>query len=409
MRPSKEKSELLDFLSMLAPAKIMPAPRPGLDTEWSLLLAVCSAFARPNNLDRVHAGLASPINWASLLDLAEQHGVTPLLCQILLSIENEVPAEPMRSLKQSYQTNIRKSLILASELIRVLDCIDNLGFQVMPYKGLALAETVYGNIVLRQTGDIDLLIRPQDFLRIKNAVRELGYIPHMPLSEAEEQAYLFSGYECAFDSSAGRNLLELQWALQPRFYAVDMDMDALFRRAVPATVAGRNVKTFSNEDTLVVLTLHAAKHVWGRLIWLCDIAQIVSLPSLNWEQIVDRAKELGIVRILSITFQLTSALLGVLPPPSISSKLMHDSVSVALAHDIRTRIVSRNSLTPESLAYFRLMMRLRERRVDRLKFLQRLALTPGPNEWKAVRLPESLFPLYRLVRLSRLAARLVRT
>jgi hypothetical protein len=54
------------------------------------------------------------------------------------------------------------------------------------------------------------------------------------------------------------------------------------------------------------------------------------------------------------------------------------------------------------------MMRLRERKADRLKFLQRLALTPGPNEWSAVRLPAPLFPLYRVVRLSRLAARLVR-
>ena len=33
--------------------------------------------------------------------------------------------------------------------------------------------------------------------------------------------------------------------------------------------------------------------------------------------------------------------------------------------------------------------------------------TPGPGEWAAVRLPRPLFPLYRLVRLSRLAARLV--
>jgi hypothetical protein len=393
---------------MSAPAQIMPAPSPPLDTEWSLLLAACSAVVRLKNLETVHSRLAGPINWASLLDLAQQHGVAPLLCEVLSSIENEVPAEPMRSLKQSYQTNIRKSLILAAELIRVLDRIEALGLEVMPYKGLTLAETMYGNMALRQTGDIDLLIRSQDFPQIKNVVRELGYTPHMPLSQTEERAYLTSGYECAFDCSAGRNLLELQWALQPRFYAVDIEMDALFRRAVPATVAGRKVKTLSNEDMLVVLAVHAAKHMWGRLIWLCDIAQIISLPNLNWDWIVDQAKELGIARILSITLQLTAALLGVAPPPAVESKLLDDPVSLALADEIRTGIASRNSLHPESLAYFRLMMRLRERKGDRLKFLQRLSLTPGPNEWKAVRLPAPLFPLYRLVRLSRLAARLVR-
>ena len=393
---------------MSAPAEFRLAPSPALETEWSLLLAACTAFARPKNLDSVHSRLSGPINWSSLLDLAEQHGVAPLLCEVLSPIENKIPAEPMRLLKQRYQTNIRKSLILAGELIRILDGIDMIGVEAMPYKGLALAETMYGNIALRQTGDIDLLIRPHDFLKIKNAVGELGYTPHMPLSDAEERAYLLSGYECVFDSSAGRNVLELQWALQPRFYAVDIDMDALFRRALPATVAGRKVKTLSNEDMLVVLALHAAKHEWGRLIWLCDIAQIVNLPLLDWDWIVDQAKELGIVRILSITLQLTSALLGVPGPPAVRSKLLNDPVSLALADEIRTRMVSRNPLNPESLAYFRLMMRLRERKADRVKFLQRLALTPGPGEWKAVRLPAPLFPLYRLVRLSRLAARLVR-
>jgi len=196
--------------------------------------------------------------------------------------------------------------------------------------------------------------------------------------------------------------------LQPRFYAVDLDMDALFRRAVRVSVAGRTVKTLSNEDVLVVLTLHAAKHVWGRLIWLCDIAQILRLPNLNWEWIAERATELGVARILYITLRLTNVLLGAPLLPSVSSKLLDDPVSVALADEIRRQIVSRRSLNPESLAYFRLMMRLRERKADRLRFLQRLALTPGPNEWKVVRLPQPLFPLYRLVRLSRLAARLVR-
>jgi hypothetical protein len=393
---------------MFARSQIMLGRSPTLDAEWSVLLAACSSFTHSKNLDKVHSGLAGTMNWASLLALAQQHGVAPLLCEVLSPIENELPAEPMRLLKQRFQTNIRKSLILAGELIRILDRIDAIGVEVMPYKGLTLAETMYGNMALRQTGDIDLLIRPQDFPKTKNAVRELGYTPHMPLSETEERAYMISGYECAFDSSAGRNVLELQWALQPRFYAVDIDMDALFHRAAPSTVAGRKVKTLSNEDLLLVLAVHAAKHMWGRLIWLCDIAQIASLPNLNWDWIVDQAKDLGIVRILYITLRLTSTLLGLAPPHEVESQLREDPASVVLAGEIRTRIAGGNSLNPESLAYFRLMMRLRERKADRLKFLQLLALTPGPNEWKTVRLPAPLFPLYRLVRLSRLAARLVR-
>ena len=143
----------------------------------------------------------------------------------------------------AYQINLHKALLLSRELIRIVDHLGELGLEVMPYKGLALAELLYGDIALRQAGDLDLLIRPADWPRIRDAVRELGYTPHLALSHAEERAYLKSGYECAFDSAAGPNLLEVQWAIQPRFYAVDFEMDGLFQRSTIVKVAGHPMKT----------------------------------------------------------------------------------------------------------------------------------------------------------------------
>jgi hypothetical protein len=290
-----------------------------------------------------------------------------------------------------------------------VDCLSALGIEVLPYKGVALAELAYGDIALRHAGDIDLLIRPQDFPRIRETVRELGYTPHLTFLEAEERAYLKSGYECAFDGAAGPNLLEVQWAIQPSFYAVDFDMDALFQRAVKITVAGHSMKTLSSEDLLLVLSAHATKHVWGRLIWLCDIARIMALPALDWSWIASQAKALGIVRILRVTMLLANRLLGSTIPPAAQASVPEDSGALVLVDEIQTHIVDEAAFNVESLAYFRLMMHLRERPLDRLRFLQRLALTPGPSEWQAVRLPAPLFPLYRLVRLSRLAARFLRS
>ena len=299
----------------------------------------------------------------------------------------------MSALKQLYQTNLHKALLLSRELIRIVDRLSALGIEVMPYKGLALAEVAYGDIALRQSGDIDLLIHPQDLPRIRDAVRELGYTPHLAFSEAEERAYLKSGYEFAFDGAAGPNLLEVQWAIQPRFYAIDFDMPGLFQRAATVSVAGHSAKTLSSEDLFLVLSAHAAKHVWGRLVWLCDIARIMSLPSVDWRRIGSQARTLGIVRILRVTMLLANQLLGVTIPPAAQANLPEDSAALSLAEEIQPHIASESLYNVESLAYFRLMMRLRERPGDRLRFLQRLVFTPGPSEWQAVRLPAPLFPL----------------
>jgi hypothetical protein len=390
----------------------MPVSNASLESEWALLRAACSSISSLRDSTQEQSlrnSLQRPVNWESLLQLAEQHGVAPILCQALSSRSGNVPPESLVLVKQRYETNLHRSLILARELIRILDGLDGLSIDVIPYKGLALAQTLYGDIALRQAGDIDLLIRPKDLLRVKSALKDLGYAPHLLFSEPEERAYLKSGYECAFDSPLGRNLVEVQWALLPRFYAVDFELEGLFHRAIPATVVGRNMKTLSPEDMFLVLSLHAAKHVWGRLIWLCDISRVVTLPALNWDWIGETARSLGIVRLLQVTLALTNQLLETTIPQAAERVLPVDSLALAQADEIALQIGSASPPDVESLGYFHLMMRLRERRADRIKFLRRLAFTPGPGEWSAVRLPAPLFPLYRFVRLSRLAARFART
>jgi hypothetical protein len=383
------------------------APAAGLEAEWKLLLAACSTAPQAEKTARIASSVPSAIRWIQLFHLAEQHGLTYLLHRSLSEFRGIVPAAEMRELDRRYESNLHKVLLTARELIRILDCLDSLEIDVMPYKGLALAETLYGDIAARQAGDIDLLIHARDLSRIKNAVHDLGYTTHLALSEKEEQAYLVSGYECSFDGAAGKNLLEVQWALQPHFYAVDFDIECLFRRAKPATVAGHNVRTLSLEDQVFVLSVHAAKHMWKRLIWLCDIARLMDSPA-DWNWIESEARALGILRILRVTLLLAQHLLLATIPVAIAESTVSDPEARTWSQSIAAQIMTGASLDIESMPYFQTTMRLRERRRDRVRFLWRLALTPGPSEWKAVRLPEPLFPLYRLVRLSRLAAKFAR-
>jgi hypothetical protein len=213
---------------------------------------------------------------------------------------------------------------------------------------------------------------------------------------------LKSGYECAFDGAAGRNLLEVQWAILPRFYAVEFDVDEIFARAVSLPVAGRAMKTPGDEDLFLILAVHAAKHVWGRLIWLCDLARIMARPGLDWSWIASQARELGIVRIVRVTMLLASQMLGA----EIPAEMLGDRSVESFVAEIRGAIPG-GEFDVESVEYFRLMMRLRERLRDRVLFAGRLTFTPGPGEWAVVKLPGVLFPLYRVVRGWRVVGRVV--
>jgi hypothetical protein len=387
-------------------AEIVPEAGVAADREWRLLLASCSSISLPEKNQRIRRLLGEPLRWNILSQLADRHGVQPLLCRALAG-RSEVPREEMSRLEREDRANLHRVLFLARELVRIVDHLSAIGIEALPYKGLAVAEALYRDIALRQTGDIDVLIRARDLPRARAALRDIGYTSHNVCGEAHERDYLKSGYELVFDGEAGPNLLELQWGIQPRFYAIDFDMEEMFRRAMTIEVADHRVKTLRSEDLLLALSAHAAKHVWSRLVWLCDIARLMALPSLNWERVAEQSDDLGIRRILHVTLLLANRLLGAPLPASMSFRILKDRDAARLADEVQSCVAGDGSFSVESVAYFRFMLRLRERRADQMKFLSRLVLTPGPGEWEVMHLPPFLSPLYRFLRLGRLAGRLL--
>ncbi len=300
--------------------------------------------------------------------------------------------------------NAHRTLLLTLELLNIHKNLAAPGLAVLPYKGPVLAESLYGNVALRQFTDLDLLVRARDLSAVRSALIELGYKPGLELPRGAERAYLKSGYEYTFDGARGRNLVEIKWQILPRFYSVDFNVDDFFARAVTVIVAGQELRTLCEQDLMLVLCAHVAKHAWTQLSWLCDIVQLAQSRSLDWEALRIEAERLGIARIVAVSFLLAQKLLGNAPPAQLNLK--GDPAAEALAERVLRQIVAEAEFDPASLGYFRLMMNLRERRRDRMSFFWRLCLTPGAGEWSAVRLPGPLFPLYRVVRLFRLAGRM---
>jgi hypothetical protein len=279
-----------------------------------------------------------------------------------------------------------------------------------------LAQSLYHDPGLRSFSDLDFLISPADFERAKQVLAEIGYRPSGEVnpaveSPAAERLWLRTGYELSFDSADGKNLVELQWAVLPYFYAVDLRVVDLLARTGKTVVGEREVPCLSPEDSLLVLCVHAAKHLWTRLIWLSDIAETLrsysGTQTIDYSLVFSRARSLGIARILGVSFWLVQNLLRAEIPKPAEEMIAADPRVPALGSEFAERLARGATYNFESTEYFRLILKLRERRGDRLRYLWRLIWTPGAGEIAAVRLPEALFPLYRIVRIGRLMRKLV--
>lgn len=348
----------------------------------------------------------SETEWDGIIALAEVHGVLPLLCKSLAQISQSIPTYALKKIRHREHVNARRALLLTEELLRVVGHFQQQKIPVLPYKGPALAQLLYADVTRRQAGDIDLLVRPSDVSRASEALRALGFQPHLNLSQTQQSWYLQSGYEYTFAGPAGKNMLELKWRILPRFYAIDFDLEGMFRRSQSLSIGGTLIPTLSAEDLLLVLCVHAAKHAWGRLGWLCDIAQFVNTAPLNWREIEEQARALRIERIIALNFLLTQQLLKIALPHSVHTYIKKDSEVEQIAENLVASMRQGAQFDTESLSYFQLMAKIREHVKDRAKFWWRLGTTSGMNEWATLSLPRPLIFLYRAVRFYRLGRRL---
>src|SRR5208283_1881371 len=362
-------------------------------------------------IERIANWDLSKLDWSEVLRLAEQHGVLPLAARNLIEHAHGLPPEVERSLQSAYEANLRRSLWFSAELARILQQFERRQVRALPYKGPVLAQSAYGDLGLRSYSDLDFLIAPADFVRAKQALGEIGYRPSTDLTAPVERFFLWTGYERSFDSAAGKNLVELQWALLPHFYGVDVRVEDLLARAKKTVVGGCEVPCLSLEDSVLVLCLHAAKHLWTRLIWLTDIAETLRSQSqtqtVDYPLVLARARALGITRILGVSFWLVKNVLHADLPEPAEEMIAADSRVPVLGSEFAERLARGAAYGFESTEYFRLILKLRERRGDRWRYLWRLVWTPGVGEIEAVRLPEALFPLYGIVRVGRLMRKLV--
>ena len=372
--------------------------------EFGLLLACCAANFNAARGESLSSFLNQTLDWEKFYELAAFHNVEPLAYSRLLTHRDQLPSEVAQKFERDATRFAQRALLFTRELLKILRILGEKQVPAIPFKGAVLAQIAYGDVTLRQFSDLDVLIRADDYKAAVEAIATIGYEPSTKLRPEIESEWIRTGYERSFDGPLGKNFLELQWRLLPRFYAVDIELERFMSRASQITLCGEQVKTLSSEDQLLALCIHASKHAWMRLSWISDVARLATTTPIDFTLARERALELGVVRIVAVSLWLATTLLGSEIPKEFADDVTdHEKRKIG---NLVEEIASRGTDYPtDTTEYFRLMIALRERWSDRAKLVWRLLTTPNVGEWESVRLPKLLFPLYRVVRLQRLAGR----
>jgi hypothetical protein len=375
--------------------------------EHELLLCCARTEVSPAFAARIRELAAlNDLDWHYLIQLARRHAVIPLLyLQLTREGADFIPSSVLTKLKLHYQENAARNVILTAELSRLIQLFSNAGIDTIPYKGPVLALFAYGNIALRRFVDLDVIVKKSDVLRARDLLLADGYELSKPLTPAQQQLLLRTQHNLQFARDDRRLLLELHWEVAPHLFASSLPESELWRNPTTIDVNGTQMNTLNADDLLFSLCVHGSRHLWERLGWICDVAEIIQRHELNWATLLRRATDTDSERMFLLGPHLARKLLQVTLPNEVQRRCDADARLESLAANIIEHLFDGPTHTPAtSTEIFKYNIGVRKSLAARARYFLHM-LRPTDSDVGTRALPARLSFGYYLMRPFRLLFR----
>jgi hypothetical protein len=230
------------------------------------------------------------------------------------------------------------------------------------FKGPTLAEDAYGDLSLRECGDLDLLVCYEDFPEVAEMLSSHGFESLSERDRTKQQPFA-----CEFERSDAN--LDVHWNLAPEWLNYRVDFDRLWESGTSLSPGSRMLRKLRPEDAIVVLCIHGTKHWWERLRWICDVAEVVNRGLVtDWDELEAAAIRARCLRSTSLGMWLAGDLLSANVPAETMQRLESTPGVKRLGAQVRTRLAHAERARELSTLRERFLFRMRvcERMRDRL-------------------------------------------
>lgn len=209
-----------------------------------------------------------------------------------------VPEDVLQQLQKHYWSNKARWLMRKSQLEKILPDLEGAGVEVIPLKGAAFIGTLYQDVGLRTMSDIDLLVQPQDLLRVARILEASGFTaclhaPEKTLDGLESLPPTLLPNEISMAGPSGLQI-DIHQALVSTWFrpAYRVDMPGVWERSVPCSAVENTKESadaipwkrrLSPEDTLAYLCLHEALHGMQITNSTLDADLFIRSLSADWD------------------------------------------------------------------------------------------------------------------------------
>lgn len=213
-----------------------------------------------------------------------------------------------KSLKSEFDTfKVINKLqnIIAKELITE---ISKEKIDIMPFKGMYLANLVYEDLSSRKMGDIDLLIHKDNLEKVEKIIRKLGF--KYKEEKCTKEWFDKNYYRTCLYVKAGVEV-EIHWNLFPNHNPLNFDIQDVWKNSKKINFLGQQISDFDNEIHLIYLCTHVSYcHFFNHNSFkrLLDIHYFINKFDINWKKIINLSRKYGIEKFTGISLYFTKNL-----------------------------------------------------------------------------------------------------
>lgn len=328
--------------------------------------------------------------WTAVVRTALAHGVGGLLCRVIVAHEGDVPSEIVDAARVYLDEAMRQGAARVVQTMAVADALSDAGIDALNFKGVALGVLAHADARLRPSGDIDVLVHRDDMPRAIAALATHGYRQTDTFGPVVMRA-CYTTYGQDILSAPGRLPVEPHWTFAPRPFAVDFDLPGLWERRADVAIGDTTLSTLGAEDTLLVACLHGTKERWWRLLWIADVAGLIARhPALDWNALTERARRMGMLRMLFLGVGLAQRLFATSIPVSVAEQIDDDATCARLIEESAALLDREPRRSEALLRVSRFHFAARERVSDRMRYVARTIATPQFKHYRMVALPDAL-------------------